>query len=429
MKVLVVTQGSRGDVQPYMSLAQGVATAGHHVTLHAPIQPEFIGRTDGVRVAPVRDPMRRVMGDPKFRALVMDNSEGVGAFLRRSVTEFRAAEVWVQELLDGLAERADDYYDLIVHSPTIPGHLLAERIGARSVLACLQPVWVPTSSFTNPLFRRDLPRALNRLSYWLTRNSVAPAHLRARVLVSRWRREALRLKPRRGHQNFLRHPDGSPVTVLQGFSPLILPDYDYPGWVHTVGYWFASLSEEWKPDRDLLEFVSAGEPPVYVGFGSMVGMDPDRTGRIIEEALRLTGVRAVIATGWGGIPSERFGRDVFVVDSVPHHWLFPRVAAIVHHGGAGTTGAALASGRPQVVCPFMADQPFHGRRMHAMGVSPAPIPQSELLPELLVSAIQDAIGDQGFSRRAEYLARLIRAENGLEAAIRILEVEAEKGAR
>jgi UDP:flavonoid glycosyltransferase YjiC (YdhE family) len=184
-----------------------------------------------------------------------------------------------------------------------------------------------------------------------------------------------------------------------------------------TGYWFLDAPIGWQPSPELVAFLDSGPTPVYVGFGSMAFHDVARQTTIVLQALQLTGQRAIVATGWGGLKSEEAPASILVVDAVPHDWLFPRVAAVVHHGGAGTTGAGLRAGKPTVVCPFVGDQTFWGRRVAALGVGPQPIPQWRLTAERLAEAIQCAVTDEGIRQRAAALGATIRAENGLEYAV------------
>jgi sterol 3beta-glucosyltransferase len=170
----------------------------------------------------------------------------------------------------------------------------------------------------------------------------------------------------------------------------------------------------------LVNFLQAVPPPVYVGFGSMFMQCGKRKTEIVIEALRLAGQRAVLATGWGGLTAENAPDGIFVLDAVPHDWLLPQVAAVIHHGGAGTTAAALRAGKPTVICPFVGDQTFWGRRVATLGVGPAPIPQGKLTAERLAQAIRSAITDQGMRQRAAALGEAIRAENGVERAIAMI---------
>jgi sterol 3beta-glucosyltransferase len=167
----------------------------------------------------------------------------------------------------------------------------------------------------------------------------------------------------------------------------------------------------------LIEFLQTGPPPVYVGFGSMFMNGGTRKTELVVAALRMAGQRGVLATGWGGLTADTAPEGLFVLDAVPHDWLFPQTAAVVHHGGAGTTGAALRAGKPMVICPFVGDQPFWGRRVAALGVGPAPIAQRRLTAERLAQAISQAVADQDMRQRAAALGETIRAEDGVGVAV------------
>ncbi|MEZ4627821.1 MAG: glycosyltransferase [Eubacteriales bacterium] len=157
-----------------------------------------------------------------------------------------------------------------------------------------------------------------------------------------------------------------------------------------------------------------GEPPVYIGFGSMAAKDPARMAQIVLDAVSRTGRRAVIATGWGGISTFPSSDRVFVLDQAPHDWLFPRMSVIVHHGGAGTTAEALRAGKPNVIVPFIVDQQFWGRRVQALGAGPAPIPARKLTAKRLANAIDRAATDPAMRESAERIRNAILAEHGLD---------------
>jgi sterol 3beta-glucosyltransferase len=141
----------------------------------------------------------------------------------------------------------------------------------------------------------------------------------------------------------------------------------------------------------------------------------------VQEAIRLAKVRAVVVTGGGGIRQEDLGDEALHFDQVPFDWLLPQMDAVIHHGGLGTVAAALASGRPQVVCPFMTSQHFYADRLHSMGVSPAPIPQIKLSEKNLASAIQNALEVESFAERARTWGAKIRVEAGVSTAVKFLE--------
>jgi sterol 3beta-glucosyltransferase len=246
--------------------------------------------------------------------------------------------------------------------------------------------------------------------------------------VDRWR-STLDLPKRKGRHDPLRAPDGSPAPVLHAISRHVLPrPADWSATAAMTGYWFLTDPEPPPLPRALTEFLDAGEPPVFIGFGSMSGPDPAATTATVLTAarktgVRKTGVRAIIGTAWGGLTADTadVNGDVFAIGEVPFDQLFPKVAAVVHHGGAGTIAAATAAGRPQVVCPFVADQPFWGHRMHHLGVAPEPLHQRHLDPDRLAAAIERAVSDTTFAIAADRLGQLIRAEDGVHEAVRQLE--------
>ncbi|ODT99603.1 MAG: hypothetical protein ABS81_25450 [Pseudonocardia sp. SCN 72-86] len=189
--------------------------------------------------------------------------------------------------------------------------------------------------------------------------------------------------------------------------------------MHVTGYWTAPDDPTYEPPAALAAFLAAGPPPVYVGFGSM----PDRDARSLAEsaltAARRAGGRVVLLSGWSGLAAAG-DPDVLVVDDVSHRWLFPRVAAVVHHGGAGTTAAGLRAGRPTVVVPFFSDQFFWGRRIAALGAGPLPIAREKLTTTALTDAIRDALRPPRVAAAMGLGARLA-AEDGTAAAVTVLE--------
>jgi sterol 3beta-glucosyltransferase len=188
-----------------------------------------------------------------------------------------------------------------------------------------------------------------------------------------------------------------------------------------TGYWFLDPAEDWMPAPALVDFLAAGPPPVYVGFGSMSSRKPEETTALILGALARTGQRGIIHAGWGGMQRADLPDSVLMIDGVPFSWLFPRVAVVVHHGGAGTTSAGLRAGVPAVVVPFFGDQPYWGQRVADLGVGPAPIPRKKLTAERLAQAIQVAVTDHAMRQRAAELGTKIRAEDGVACAVAVVE--------
>jgi UDP:flavonoid glycosyltransferase YjiC (YdhE family) len=197
---------------------------------------------------------------------------------------------------------------------------------------------------------------------------------------------------------------------------LIPKPKDWGANISISGFYFLSLASAFTPAADLLQFLEAGPPPVYIGFGSIVVDDPDALTNLIFEAVKKTGHRALVSKGWGGIGAEDLGipSNVFMLGNVPHDWLFKHVSCVVHHGGAGTTAAGIAAGKPTAIVPFFGDQPFWGAMVAKAGAGPAPIPHKQLTAENLSEAIQHALLPSS-QERAKEMAIKISEEKGNEA--------------
>lgn len=186
-----------------------------------------------------------------------------------------------------------------------------------------------------------------------------------------------------------------------------------------TGYFFSDETESYQPPNELQSFLDAGEKPVCVSFGSMVNRDAKRIDEVVRESLKRTHQRGIILSGWGGAVRSS-STDLLYLESAPHDWLLPRCKLVIHHGGAGTTSAGLRAGIPNIVVPFTADQPFWGRRVHAVGAGPKPILVKNLTVERLTMAIADA-ATKAAGERAQSARRKIRSENGVSRAVELIE--------
>ncbi|WP_179811115.1 glycosyltransferase [Nocardiopsis sinuspersici] len=421
--VLLLTHGTRGDVQPFLALARALEAAGHTGVVAGPAASAPLAAEHGVAYRPVDDGPTALIGDPELSGVMDTGLRGLrGA--AHTVALLRRITPLMRRVHDDMVRVVDGGADLVAHLPGMPGGHVAERLGVPSVPVALQPSWVSTRAFPAPgvPWPSWLPDALNPVTYRLT----ALALRGQRSVAEEFRVRGMGLPPRPGRHDPLRQPDGTPSTVLHAFSRHLLPPRThYPPQVHTTGFWFPPPDREWEPSAELEEFLGAGSPPVFVGFSSLPTADPAATGRMVAAAARRAGVRAVLASGSGGIATETGsaadGDHVLTIDKAPHERLFPLCSAIVHHGGAGTTGAALASGRPQVVCPFWGDQPFWARRAHAAGAAVAPLRGQRLTEDALARALSRAVGDARTVERARVLGERVRAEGGAHAAVRLLE--------
>jgi sterol 3beta-glucosyltransferase len=211
---------------------------------------------------------------------------------------------------------------------------------------------------------------------------------------------------------------------MHGFSRHVVPSpTDWPAHARMPGYWFLDGPATWQPPLSLVSFLEAGDPPVYVGFGSMVGSKAAHVSRVIVDALQKAKVRGILATGWGGLTAGDLPDTIHRIDEAPHDWLFPRVAAVVHHGGAGTTARGLRAGRPTLVCPFIVDQPFWGRRVHELGAGPAPIAQKALRTDNVAQALRELRDNEDFRRNAESIGENLRQEDSMTHALGFIEAQ------
>lgn len=418
MHVLILTLGSHGDVQPFVALARGLQAAGHAATLCAPRHFEAFVTGHGVAYAPMDNGFVELLSTLETRAAVEDMGSLPGALrtLWRLMPQANALQRKVFDDAWAAAQAARP--DLLLFHPKLAAAPdIAHALGVPAVMALLFPQFARTGDFP-AVGLPNLPgRALRRGSYSLVH---AIAGRVSRKPVRAWR-EAAGLGPRPKRLGLLSMADGAPIPLLHGTSPTLCPPpTDWPAHAVAFGDWPLDDASGFVPEPALQAFLEDGPPPVYIGFGSMAGRNPAKKAAIVLEALRLAGMRALIGRGWGGLAPDALPPSVHAIGHVPHGWLFPRVAAVVHHGGAGTTHAGLRAGRPTVVCPFFGDQPFWGRRVQALGAGPAPIPQSKLDAPRLAAAITDATTNPAHARAAAALGERLRAETGVADAVRWL---------
>jgi len=194
---------------------------------------------------------------------------------------------------------------------------------------------------------------------------------------------------------------GEPVTQLCAASPAIVPYASRQELgIHTTGHWFLEEGKSWQPEAELARFLKAGPPPVYIGFGSMPSKNPAKLSRQFLEGVRRAGVRAILATGWGGLLELEVPQTVHVIKSAPHDALFKQVRAVVHHGGSGTTAAGLKAGRPTLVCYSTFDQPYWGLRIFALGLGPKPQALKRLVADRFAAGLRELVGNESFGECA-----------------------------
>jgi sterol 3beta-glucosyltransferase len=419
MKIVITAIGSRGDVQPFVALGGGLRRAGHDVRILTHEIYGDLAASLGLDLLPLSGDIRGIIAsapkesDPLLR-------RGPIAMYRENQRNARAmAASWMREVLEG-CRTADAV--IVTGNSFFLGVPVAERLRLPYVQAYTSPA-APTRAFPPPfLVRRRWPRAgIGNLARHLALRQMAWQSFRSAVNAAR--REVLGLPawPMRGPWKDL---ERNRAWVLYAYSTLVVPRPDDWGPHHEiVGYWFLDRSREWRPPAALEEFIAAGPPPIFIGFGNSVPPHRGRTDLIIA-ALQQAGRRAVLASTREPLGRDRLPDTIFPLADAdaPLDWLLPQMAAIMHHGGAGTAAAGLRAGIPAVTMPFLSDQHFWALRLSELGVAALPLRYRELTPGGLAAAVERVVNDATMLRRAVALGAAIRAEDGIGRAVARIEI-------
>jgi len=411
MRIDILAIGSQGDVRPHVALGLGLQTAGHRVRLVTLGGFEEFARGYGLDHLAIAGSPQELASTAEGRDWVAQRGSTIG-FLRGFV---RVARSVIEQGIANYWGACGDVELLVVSSMGLAvGVHIAERLGIPMVRTNLSP-FTPTHYDWNG--HRSLLTAVRG-------NMTAVGGAGFRFLIWRQLRHTTnvaRLNVLGLPPLALKEPFGSldrkRVPVLDGYSPTVIArPPDWGDWIHVTGYWFLDSPVDWAAPRELVDFLAAGPPPVFVGFGSTPFPNPGAATELVVRALGSAGQRGVIVAGGSGLATGRLTEDVLSLDAVPHGWLFPQVCAAVHHGGAGVTGAALRAGLPSVVVPVFADQPFWGSRVFELGAGPRPIPAKRLTADTLARAIDVSL-KPNVQRRAATLGEHIRAEHGVVRAV------------
>ena len=419
MNVAIISMGSQGDVQPYLALGAALRGAGHAVRLVTHENFGAAARANDLDFWPVRGNVQEVAQSPEMRDLLEK-----GNFLKINQYTAKLARTLAVDWAQNALKATKDVQLLIAGiGGLFLAHALSEKLGVPLIESYVVP-FTPTREFPHPLVPTNAPKLVglaNRLTYHAVQQVMWQSS-RAGDRLARRQILGLPAAPFFGPRRRNKWKEWPEPPVLYGVSSSVIPKpADWDAHVHVTGYWFLEPQTNWQPPASLQDFLQTGSPPVYIGFGSMSNRDPEETTDLVLEALKRTGQRAVLLKGWSGLTHEAPPDNVYLSGAVPHSWLFSRTAAVIHHGGAGTTAAGLRAGVPSVIIPFFGDQPFWGRRVKELGVGPAPMPRKTLTAEGLAQAIQTAVTDGEMRRKAARLGAAIREENGLQNAVSIIE--------
>jgi sterol 3beta-glucosyltransferase len=423
MHITILTIGSRGDVQPYLAFAVGLKNAGYTVRLATHSKFEQNIRAYGLEFAVINNNPQDV-----FAKLSVDaTSEAVQEFMQTKnplLFPSRLAAVLEPITRDAIADSWDACQgtDVVISgSIMLWGYDIAQKLGVPFYYASIIP-FTPTKEMpmqgTPPeleklggWYNKLTHQVFNQILWWLFRNP-----------VNQFRQNTLKMPALGFWTSPLNNMIKAKINFLTGISSLVIPKpADWSESEHITGYWFLDAPTDFVPPQDLVEFIKAGTPPVYIGFGSMTEKRAQAVIEIALAALIKTKQRGIFLTGWSGVKSVNLPENIFQIDSIPHDWLFPQMACIVHHGGAGTTAATFRAGVPGIIIPFLGDQSFWGYRSMKLGISPATIPYEKLNIDILAAAILRAVEDTNIRQNVASLGEKIRAENGVKTAVEIIE--------
>jgi vancomycin aglycone glucosyltransferase len=398
LKAVLAPVGTRGDVQPMVALGQHLRAAGHDVTLA--VAENFRGLVEGVG-------LEYAYGGRDVEQLVRQAGEGVES----PSSLFSIARMLLHDQLEAV-DAVCDGADILVGSLLLTGGpTLAARRGIPLCLASYFPAGFPCDEHPSAFASlATAPRWLTRAS-WVLQRLLTNAAMRGPL--NRRRRE-LGMSPIADVQE---HMLAAATGLLATDAELAPPPAAWASRVHTTGFWFLDSPEPLPPALEA--FLEAGDPPIYIGFGSMPHDDPATRSTVIAEACAALSCRAIVGAGWAGLGAGASPR-VHGVGPVNHRLLFDRVAAVVHHGGAGTTAAAARAGVPQVIAPHIFDQFYWASRVEALGLGPAPLPK-HFGPVALVRALRAALEDRAMREKAQRMGRRLRKYSGADRAVTVLE--------
>ena len=418
MKIAITTVGTRGDLQPYIALGLGLKSSGHEVLIVSAKNEESFVRNYGLDFYALDVDIQKIMEDGDVQQMAKGSNP-----LKFIISHLRGTKSLKALMVKTQAEiwNACKNTDIIIFHPGMPlGFFLAKEQNKKAILATPFPV-VACKDYPSILFYA-LPRLgsyYNLLTHFIFDKVF---WLLAKAPIKEFWNKNIKSKT-----NFsispLKQQIESGELVLNGYSELLFAhSTEWPNNIKTTGSWIIETEPNFIPAADLLDFIKNGDTPIYVGFGSMKDLDTfNNTLAVIIESLKITKQRAVVGLGWTtNHYKEQLPNNIFLVESVPHTWLFTKMKLVIHHGGAGTTATGLRAGKPTIIIPHNADQPAWGQRVFELGLGPKPIKKSRLTAEKLADAILYSLKPTIIDN-AQRIGQQLRKENAVQKAIIIIE--------
>ena len=413
MLITFLAPGTRGDVQPYIALGIALQKRGLRVRVATFSIFETFVQQHGLEYFPLHGDIAQIAsGELGRKAMRADNP-------LKLLLSFNALKGPMFEMQKELFEACRGSDAILYHPGPSIGYFAAKEFNIPAILASPFPM-VPTREYPSLIFY-TAPR-LGGMANFITHKIFERVMWMASASPVRefWKKEYGHAPAGFGFpfdkQNTRRFP-----TIISCSKHVFPQPSDWPPNIHMTGYWFLDEEPSWKPSKELLNFIGRGPVPVYIGFGSTSHpAQADQTTHLVIEALQRSGQRGILATGWSGMSNlASVPEGIFILEGAPHSWLFPQMAAVVHHGGAGTTAAGFRAGVPQVVIPGGNDQPAWAQRVYELGVGSKPVPRKTLTADKLSEALDFALSEQVINAAKE-LGRKVRSENGAETAAGII---------
>lgn len=411
MKILLVAFGSHGDVQPIISLGKGLHEAGYEIVLAA--GEDFQQHVEGAGLT-----FRSI--DVNIEAMIKTDlgKEWLDGSSHNPLQELANMRQMAEENTEAINRtlfRVTADADVIISGLlTLPSLVAIGQAHNKPVIASWLSPFPVTRDGRAIIQQPPFPHRtsiLNRLYGYV----VYAIFWGVFDKLTNQTHQQLGLPPF-GRSDFFRVINQTPSIC--GFSKWVVPrPADWGPQHHITGYWYSPASDDWSPSPELRAFLDAGEPPVYMGFGSMASKNPQATAQLMIDALQQANQRGIILTGWGDLKADDLPESVFLLDYAPHSWLFPQMAGVVHHGGAGTTAAALRAGVPSMIVAHMGDQPYWGQRVFDLGVGAAPLRRHTLTAEKLAQGITTLVTDRQMRQEAAQLGEHLQAETGVANAV------------
>ena len=416
MRLTILALGTRGDIEPYLALGLGLQASGYQVSMAAPTNFESVIRQHGLDYKPLGIDMPHLI-----------RSE-IGQLALGTDRRYLRFIGCIREMAAPLAHRllhdmwtACQGADAVIYSLlAFPSHFMAQDLGIPAFASCLQPL-IRTKSVPAPLFPHwfNVSGGVNRFTFLLVEQVFWQC---MRPFIKQWRKQQdFSPLPFWGHFNQVYRQPG---PILCGYSPLIVPrSRDYPDQAKVTGFWSLDASYDWRPSDRLIDFLDAGPPPICVGFGSM---NNDRAHKRITQCVRALlqeRKRVVLLGGWNDLETldVQQSDELLLLQQAPHAWLFPRVSAVIHHGGAGTTAAVLRAGIPSLILPFFFDQAFWAHRLYELGVGLKPLSSRQISVETIASEIRNLSTNREIQKNVQRLAKDLQQEDGVSQGVTVIQ--------